>query len=193
MKWKIILYIKHLFRLFILCSLFSCSDVEKDDIDKTLVQTVPVARQFSQLETEIQTAIIDIEKKDIAVIGDSALKIDIEGLEVMRYSKKNYLLDELRSQNEDFKKYLNYLDKVVKNNKVLNSPSKREESQAKHDAVVSYLEKAISKASDKEEMYKVVYYLRAVTQKTNYTQPKTTYLDSSMKKISGDYGFLNVR
>ncbi|MEP7236474.1 MAG: hypothetical protein ABI685_01360 [Ferruginibacter sp.] len=193
MKWKIAFYINPLLISLTLFSLLSCGDKEKSELDNIEIKTVPVARQLSAVETKIHSVIIDIEKKEIELSGDSVLDIDIEGMEIIKYSRKEYLVDELRSQQEIFKKYLDYLDHTAKNNKAINNPIQRQESQAKHNAVVAYLQKTISKTSAKQEIYKVIYYLRARTKKMNYTQPKTTYLDEGMKKIIADYSFLNAR
>ena len=190
MKWKITFYINWLFISLTLSSLLSCGDMAKNNLDNIEIKTVPITRQLSPIEIKINTAIIEIEKKEIELFGDNVLSIDIEGMEVIKYSRKEYLVDELRSQQESFKKYLDYLNHTTPN-KAMDNPLKRKESQDKHNAVVAYLEKTISKATDKQEIYKVVYYLRARTNKMNYTQPKTTYLDDGMKKITGDYIFLN--
>ena len=173
--------------------LLSCGDKEKNDLDNIEIKTVPIARQLSPVEIKIHTAIIKIEKKEIELFGDKVLNIDIEGMEVIKCSRKEYLIDELKSQQESFKKYLDYLDHTAPKNKAMNNLLKRQESQEKHNAVVAYLEKTINTTSTKKEIYKVVYYERAQTKNRNYTQPKITYLDSSMKKITGDYSFLNKR
>ena len=191
MKWKITFYINWLFILLTLSSLLSCGDKEKNDLDNIEIKTVPVARQLSPVEIKIHAAIIEIEKKEIELFGDKVLNIDIEGMEVIKYSRKEYLVDELKMQQESFKKYLDYLDHTAPKNKAMDNPLKRQERQAKHNAVIAYLEKTINTTSTKQELYKVVYYERAQTKNRNYTQPKTTYLDSSMKKITGDYSFLN--
>ncbi len=192
MKWKTTFYINWLFISLTLSSLLSCGDKEKKDLDNIEIKTVPVARQLSSVEIQIHAAIIDIEKKDIELFGDKVLNIDIEGMEVIKYSRKQYLVDELKSQQENFKKYIDYLNNTAPKNKAMDNPLKRQESQDKHNAVVAYLEKTISKATDKQEIYKVVYYLQAHTNKMNYTQPKIVYLDEGMKKIIADYSFLKT-
>ena len=190
MKWNILLHIKRSLILIPVCAQFSCKNAAHDEKDNRQIQTVPLQRQLSPVEVSVQKAIIDIEKSEIASGGDHAVEINIEGMEMIKYSKKQYLEDELKSQQENFEKYLDYLDRM-KNNPAISDPQKRITSVEKHDAVIAYLKKAIGKASANPEIYRVDYYMRAVTKNRTYTQPNTTYLDSSMKKITANYSFLN--
>lgn len=182
-------YSKWLFHMLALFFLFSCKNSAQEETDKTQIQILPLQRQLSPVEISAQNAIIEIEKSEIASGGDAAIKIDIEGMEMIRCSQKKYLEDELQSQQENFKQYLDYLDRM-KNNPVINDPKKRIVSVEKHNAVIAYLQKEIGKASANPELYKIAYYMRAVTKKRTYTQTRTAYLDSSMKQIKADYGFL---
>lgn len=188
MKWKIIPCIN----CVLLLLLSSCKNSNKNELNNIVVKAIPVSRQLNAVETAAQKALADIEKQEIELSGDKVVNIDIEGMEVIWFSKKEYLTDELKSQEESFKRYLYYLDHVSMNKKI-NDPLKRQESQAKHNAVIAYLKEKINMASNKKEVYKVIYYERLQTKNRNYTQPKITYLDSSMKKITSDYGFLKER
>ena len=105
MKRNISIFLTAVILFLALRSFLSCSGAQDNETDKQQLQLAPVSRQYSQLETEIQTAISEIEKKEIAAAGDSVLRIDIDGLEVIRYSRKKYLTEELNSQQENFKKY----------------------------------------------------------------------------------------
>ncbi len=184
MKWKIVLSIYCL----LLLSLISCKDPGNEP-DHTKVEFLPVTRQLSPVEIAAKNAITGIETKEIESGGDKVLSIEVEGMELMKYSKREYLSDELKLQEDDFKRYMDYLDRM-KTVKALNNPQKLLESREKHDAVINYLKQSIKMASDAKNMYKATYYFRVSTQKTRYTQPKTMYLDSSMNKIKADYGFL---
>lgn len=172
-----------------LAVLYSCENSAHEETDQTLIQVSPLQRQLTPDEISVQKNIIESEKSEITAGGDSVLKINIEGMEIMHYSKKQYFEDELRSQQENFKQYLDYLDRM-KDDRVLNDPQKRVTSIEKHEAVVAYLKKAIGKAPVNASIYKVACYMRVLTTKRNYTQPKTLYLDSSLKKITASYGFL---
>ena len=86
---------------------------------------------------------------------ETVLRINIEGMEVINFSKKDYFLSVLRSQEEDFKNYMHYFDRFSKSNNSLNDPLKRQESQVKHDAVMAYLGKVVKTASTKPEIYTV--------------------------------------
>ncbi len=191
MKWRTHAYIKPVTALLPVIFMIACNDSPGNELDRTAIEPVPVSQNLSPLNNAIRSAIIDIETKEIAMAGDSLVRLNIEGTEVISFSKKDYFKDEIRSQEADFKRYLQYLDKVSQN-KNINDPLKRHESQAKHNAVMTYLQKMVRTASDKPDIYKVVYYLQADTKTMHYNQQKTTYLDKEMKKITGDYRFLQV-
>lgn len=191
MKWTTHVYIKPFTALLPVIFLIACNDSPGNELDKTAIEPVPASLNLSPLNKAIRSTIIDIETKEIALAGDSVIRLNIEGTEVIRFSKKDYYREEMRSQDADFKRYLQYLDKVSQN-KNISDPLKRQESQAKHNAVMAYLQKMIKTASDKPEIYKVVYYLQADTRKIHYNRQKTMYLDKEMKKITGDYRFLSA-
>lgn len=189
MKWTTHVYIKPVAALLPVIFIIACNDSPGNELDRTAIEPVPVTQNLSPLNNAIRSAIIDIETKEITMAGDSVLRLNIEGAEVIRFSEKDYYREELRSQDLAFKRYLQYLDKFSQN-KNINDPLKRQESQAKHTAVMAYLQKMVNTASDKPEIYKVVYYLQADTKTVHYNQQKTTYLDKELKKITGDYRFL---
>lgn len=172
-----------------LLSLAACNDGSGNGLDKVVEEPIKISITPDPLRSAIQSAIIDIETKDITGGGEIIQKMNIEGMEIINFSIKDYYSTELRSQEEDFKNYLAYLDRVSKN-KSLDNPLKRRENQAKHDAVIAYLKKMIKTASANPDIHKVVYYLKAATKNIQYNQLKTTYLDKELKKITADYRFL---
>ncbi|MGB4845472.1 MAG: hypothetical protein WBP16_13475, partial [Ferruginibacter sp.] len=69
----------------------------------------------------------------------------------------------------------------------LNNPAARMDSQAKHNAVIKYLDQLIKKAAVTKTVYKVVYHLNASSDSHTYNQPRTTYLDENYKKMQVSY------
>lgn len=190
MKKKISFIINPVIVLMLIAYLHSCNGHAEEDSINASLETVPVTRTMKPEEARIHDIIIGIEKREMAIAGDSLANIDIQGMELVRCSRKTYLGEELKSQQEDFDRYIYYLDHRAKNNKSLNDPLKRRDSQARHDAVVAYLKKEIKNAADSTELYKAVYYIGVQTAKTKYNQKKIIYLDKDMHKVVADYRFL---
>jgi len=180
---------KHVYPFLAAILFIACNQPAKNDLDKTVVETLPKTAPLSPLQTAVQAAIIDIETKDITSAGNTISTINIDGMEIIKSSTKDYYMYELESQETNFKNYMDYLAKHSQN-KNLTNPLQREESQRKHNAVIAYLKSKIKTAPIKPEIYKVVYYLKADTKNARYDQLKTTYLDTAYKKIVSDYSFL---
>jgi hypothetical protein len=134
------------------------------------------------LETAVQNEVTKICVTDLATTGKITKAIQIDSLEIDKISKKEYYDYELKLQDAQFKKFVKYLKQK--------NETYTFDDQANHDKVMAYLQSATKTASEKPEIYKVDYYVRAITQATKYNQRQTTFLDSSLKKISADYSFL---
>ena len=174
--------------LIVISSIISCrSKVDKPEEEPVRIITIkPSAHTDS-----IRKVISDIETKNLQLAGITILSLKIDGMEAIRISLKDYYKDERNSQLTEFAKYMQYLDHFAKAKSPLATHSSRSESQAKHDAVIKYLDKLINKTTADDLVYKVVYYLNATTTATNFNQLKTTYLDQHFNKKTMDYSFLN--
>ena len=134
------------------------------------------------LETAVRNEVTKIYVNDFAANGRITKTIEIDSLEIEKISKKEYYEYEMKLQDTQFKKFLNYAKK--------SNLEYTFENQANHDKVMAYLQKTIKTASENPDIYKVDYYVRATTQAGRYNQRERTFLDSSIKKISTDYSFL---
>lgn len=139
----------------------------------------------------IKKAISDIESKNLQLAGLTILSLQINGMEAIKISLKDYYKDERNSQQTEFKKYMQYLDHFAKVKSPIATHSSRAESQAKHDAVIRYLDKLINTTDGDDLVYKVVYYFNATTTSASFNQVKTIYLDQNFNKKTMDYSFLN--
>lgn len=168
----------------------ACNGSDSKVLNKDTVESVQPETTLSPLQVAVQTAILNIEKKDIESNGNTVISIHVDGMEIMEISKKDYYSAQAESQEKEFKSYLAYLEKFEKTNSPINNPGKLAESKQRHNAVMAYLQKMVRTASTEPEIYKVVYYLKAGTKTVQYDQMKTTYLDKDYKKIVANYSFL---
>jgi hypothetical protein len=134
------------------------------------------------LETAVQNEVTKICVSDLATNGKKTKTIQIDSLEIDKISKKEYYDYEMKLQDIQFKKFVSYA--------VKHDAGYTLENQEDHDKVMAYLQSTIKTASEKPEIYKVDYYVRATTQAGRYNERQTTFLDSTLKKISADYSFL---
>lgn len=135
----------------------------------------------------IKKAITEIETSNLEKTGETLISLQINGMEIIKITRKDYLIEEKKSQQVNFKNYMQYLDRFEKTKSPLNNPVARMESQAKHNAVIKYLDQLIKKNEASGTDYKVVYYLYATTNSHNYNQLKTTYLDEIFKLLRVSY------
>jgi hypothetical protein len=173
--------------IFFILFLFSgCNEKEKEVTDRSII--MPEIK-LTPLQKTVVSALVSIVKKDIELSGDRVNTIKIEGMEIIKISKRDYYIQEMNEQQVNFQSYLQYLR--ASSNKIVKDQDKLQESMRKHDAVIAYLMKVIKTSSIRPEMFKVVYYAKAATKNLKYNQQQTTFLDKQFKKIVSDYGFLN--
>lgn len=193
MQYKTVCNIQTPVIIFLCLLLQACaSQANKEEETSTPITMAPTAAVLSPELQRMQDTLILIEKKELAMAGETVTQLTIQGLEIMPCSRKTYLQEQRLKQQEDFNRYLAYLDNQAKQNKSMNNPLARQESQAKHNAVMAYLQQEMKKASEKRELYKAVYYLEVQTPARKYSQQKTSYLDENLQKIVADYSFLQA-
>jgi hypothetical protein len=174
--------------LIVIFFIISCRlKADKPDEEPVRILTI----QPSAHADSIRKVITDVETKNLQLAGLTILSLKINGMEVIRISLKDYYKDERNSQLTEFAKYMQYLDHFAKVKSPIATHSSRAESQAKHDAVIKYLDNLTNKTSGDDLVYKVVYYLNATTTSATFNQLKTTYLDQYFNKKTMDYSFLN--
>ncbi|MBL7703432.1 MAG: hypothetical protein JNM14_14370 [Ferruginibacter sp.] len=179
-----------IYSLILLALLFfsGCKEKEKEEItDRSIL--IPQV-QLTPLQKTIDSAIVTIVKKDIELNGETVNDIHIDGREIIKISKKEYYTQELNGQQVNFENYLQYLKRFANTKKGFNDIHTVEESKRKHDAVMTWLKKSIANSSTNQEVFKVVYYVKAATKNLKYQQQQTTFLDKDFKKIVSDYSFL---
>jgi hypothetical protein len=174
--------------ILLLLIFISCNNADDKAEDKA--STAYASPSLTPLQTNVNAAIIDINKKEIEGAGHSVNSIQVDGMEIIDISRKTYYIIEKETQEATYKKYKEYLKRFANTNSPLNDPNAIMEGDRKHNAVMAYLEKEIRTASPQPVMYKVTYYLKAATSGTQYDQSKTTFLDKEFKKITADYSFL---
>lgn len=174
---------------FILFFFIACNAPADDLADNNIAEPQPEVK-LNPLQTAIREALIDIWTKDLKASGEVIKNIQIQGMEIIKISQKDYYINEMAEQETNFESYLEYLKKFSKTPNPLNNPQQLEVSKAKHKAVMVYLKKVIKTASTNPDLYKVVYYLKAETDKIKYDQKQTIFLDKELKKVVSDYGFL---
>ena len=180
---------RFLFYFLTVFFVLSCnSNANEPDNDAVKMLTI----QPSANTDTIKKAVTEIETKNLQLAGMKILSLQINGMEVIKISLKDYYKDERNAQQIAFKNYMEYLDNFAKGNSPLAKHSSREESKAKHDAVIKYLDKQINTSTEEGMVYKVVYYLNATTNSNNFNQLKTTYLDAHFNRKVMDYSFLNA-
>ena len=135
----------------------------------------------------LKSAITEIETKDIETAGETILSLQVDGMEAIKISMKDFLTEEKNSQQVDFNNYMKYLDRFANTKSPVNNPAARMESQAKHNAVIKYLDQLIKTAPVTKGLYKVTYHLNATTKSHTYNQPKTIYLDETYKRMRVSY------
>lgn len=174
----------------VLFVLLSCNQPE-DKLEETPpVQLLP---QPTALEISIKNALIEILKKQIDPSGSNANAVQITGLEIVKISRKDYLIYEKNSQVEGFDRYLKYMEKYKNISSPIYKPEEIVDNKQKHAAVMEYLDRATKKASEQKDLYKASYYLKADTKNIKYTQLQTTYLDAELKEIVSDYNNLKIK
>lgn len=181
---------KYIFPFLFLLLIAACRQPADKQEDNSYLAPL-TNKDLSPLQKKVDSALKEIVKIDFSASGDVINSIEIDGMEIIKISQQDYLMSELKDQEMAFKNYEQYLKKFPKEANPLNSPQQMESSKAKHDAVVSYLSKTIKTASTNPEWYKVLYFLKLQTNKNNFTQAQTTYLDEQFNKKVMNYGFLN--
>ncbi len=166
--------------------LFELSCNSKEDTKDEITMLQPDGG-LTKEAIAIKAAITEVESKFLETAGEIKKSLQIDGMEVIKISMKDYLIEEKKSQEVNFANYIKYLDRFKNTKSPLNNPATRTESQAKHNAVISYLNQLIKKASATDKVYKVVYHLNAVTTAHTFNQLKTTYLGENYNKLSVSY------
>ena len=174
------------FLLFFSLLLINVSCNSKEDTQEELTMLQPDGG-LTKEAIAIKAAITEVELKFLETAGETKQFLQIDGMEVIKISMKDYLIEEKKRQEVDFANYMKYLDRFKNTKSPLNNPTARTESQAKHNAVITYLNQLIKKASATDKVYKVVYHLNATTNARTYNQQKTTYLDENYKKLKVSY------
>ncbi len=171
---------------FVTLFFIGCNHPADNTVDRSIIEPIPL----TPLQTAVHDSLINIMTKDIELSGNIVKSIKIEGMEIIKISRKDYYINEMKEQETAFNNYLQYMSKFSKTTSPINNPQQLEVSKAKHNAVMAYLKKAIKTASSNPELYKVVYYLKADASNINYNQLQTTFLDKEFKKMVADYSFL---
>lgn len=172
--------------LFFLLFLFNLSCSSKKDEPQEITMLQPVINP-SKEQIALKAAVTEIETKSIEAAGEKILSLQIEGMEVIKISRKDFLIEEKNNQEVDFDNYMKYLDRFTNTKSPLNNPAGRMESQAKHKAVMKYLDQLIKKESSTTPEYKVVYHLNATTNARTFNQQRTVYFDENYNKLSVNY------
>lgn len=172
--------------LFFSLLLFELSCSSKEDAQDEISMLQP-GGGLTKEAIAIKAAITEVESTLLVTAGETKKSLQIDGMEVIKISMKDYLIEEKKSQEVNFANYMKYLDRFKNTKSPLNNPAARMESQAKHNAVINYLNQLIKKASTTDNVYKVVYHLNAVTSAHTYNQLKTTYLGENYNKLSVSY------
>lgn len=169
--------------LFTLSCNSKTGKTEEEPVTVLMVQ--PTANNIA-----IKNAITDIATREFATVLKNASPPQINGMEAMKISLKEYYTDQRNNQQIDFKKYMDYLDRFATTKNPISTHSSRSESRAKHDAAIKYLDKLIYTSTDDKTVYKVIYYLNVTINGKPFNQLKTTYLDEQYNKMSMDYSHL---
>ncbi len=180
---------KYIFTLLFAILFIACNNPDKTSEESSFLAP-QVNTNLSPLQKTIDSALKKIVKTDFTSSGDNVQSIEIDGMEIIKFSEKDYYSNELKDQENAFKNYIEYLKRFPKDSNPLISAQQLETSKAKHDAVISYLKNTIKTASTNPELYKVVYFLKLKTNKNEVSQPQTTFLDKSFNKKIMDYSFL---
>ncbi len=165
-----------------------CNTNRKDDTREVVVLSNTTPAKTDSIKNAIEV----IARRDIETTGNTVTSLQVDGLEITRISAKDYYETERKSQEVNFNNYLASMEKLPPSNP-LRAPLVIEQNKEKHKAVMQYLDRLLQSPGDSLEMYKVVYYLHAITSGAVYDQMQTTYLDRSLNKKLMNYSGVQVQ